>query len=481
MKGFRETRSILEKECGVKTPAHHLATSRLVQYLKDAMRDTDSVYDLMMGGTVQDSQALDDHLSSLGLLENEGDTEDVNIWDEPQENILFSQDNGEVRAGSLNKLVERLTMDTKMIDSFLMTYKSFTNASTLLEKLIQRFNVPASQDVEEGSAMVIQLSVIDVMTKWMDKYPDDFDEPLRLQMKHFIDFVATTSSTSIAKKIQVSFSKLENNTSGSAYKPVDPEAPSLPPDFFSREWSLLDMEPKEIARQITICDWIIFSKIRPSELMNQSWSKPKLKHRSPNVLAMIKRFNVISNWVTVSILNVPTVRDRARVMAKFIHIADNLLQLNNFNSLMSILGGLNASSVSRLKYTVDEMPNNTQKLKKDLETLMSSDNNFRDYRARITAVPLDVPVLPYLGVYLTDLTFVDENSDYVGGLINYSKRILLYGIVSLIRQRQNRQYNLQPVQQIIDKLMKLTIIDDSSFFKKSLDMEPRGAPRASIK
>jgi len=215
--------------------------------------------------------------------------------------------------------------------------------------------------------------------------------------------------------------------------------------------------------------------------MNQSWSKPKLRHRSPNVLAMIKRFNVVSNWVTVSILSVPTVRDRARLMAKFIHIAENLLQLNNYNSLMSILGGLNASSVSRLKYTVEEMPNNIQKLKKDLETLMSSDNNFRDYRARMNTLPLDVPVLPYLGVYLTDLTFVDENSDFVNGLINYSKRVLLYGIVNLIRQRQDKQYNLQPVQQIITKLMQLTMVDDSGFFKKSLDMEPRGAPRASIK
>jgi len=152
-----------------------------------------------------------------------------------------------------------------------------------------------------------------------------------------------------------------------------------------------------------------------------------------------------------------------------------------FRSLMSIVGGLNHASVSRLKFTVEEMPNATQKLKKDLEALMSADNNFRDYRARLNSIPNDIPVLPYLGVYLTDLTFVDENSDYVNGFINYSKRILLYGIVSQVRQRQFKQYNIQPVQQIIDMLMQLQVYDDSSFFKKSLEMEPRGAPRASIK
>ncbi len=41
---------------------------------------------------------------------------------------------------------------------------------------------------------------------------------------------------------------------------------------------------------------------------------------------------------------------------------------------------------------------------KDLEQIMSSDSSFRAYRTRLAGS--DPPCIPYLGVYLTDLTFV---------------------------------------------------------------------------
>jgi len=304
---------------------------------------------------------------------------------------------------------------------------------------------------------------------------------LRLRIKHFLDFISTTPSAGRAKTLAAAFQKLLGAPQEKVYKPVDPPDPIVPPDFFTREWSLFDIDPEEIARQITVCDWVIYMKIRPSELLEQSWSKPKLKYRSPNVLALIKRFNIVSNWVTSSIVLTNTIKERADIMAKFVQIADKLFALNNFNAVMSILGGLNASSVSRLKFTVSEMSRDMQRVKKELETMMSSDNNFRDYRARLGSISTDTPMIPYLGVYLTDLTFVDENSDYVNGLINFSKRVLVYNIINQIRQRQTRPYRIQPVQQIIDKLMQLTLQDDSKFFSKSLELEPRGASREAIK
>jgi len=449
------------------------------------------VYDLMMGGTVQDSQALDDHLSSLGVLEKEDGTEDVNIWEEPEDNVLYSNEGGELqlRAASVNKLVEKLThhqsFDPRMIDPFLMTFRTFTSPSTLLEKLTQRFNVPQPEDDDMDSSVItssIQLHVIDVLKKWIDKYPEDFDEPLRVRVKHFLDYISTTPSAGRAKTLLTTFQKLQASTQKKiTYKPVDPPDPIIPTDFFTREWDLLDLDPEEVARQITVCEWMIYMKIRPSELMEQSWSKQKLKYRSPNVLALIRRTNVISNWVTSSIVLIDTIKERAEVMAKFVQIADRLFALNNYNALMSILGGLNASSVSRLKFTIAEMPNNIQKTKKELESIMSSDSNFREYRARLSTISSDTPMIPYLGVYLTDLTFVDENSDYVNGLVNFSKRILVYNIINQIRQRQTMPYRIQPVQQIINKILQLTVMDDSKFFKKSLELEPRGASRESIK
>jgi hypothetical protein len=59
-----------------------------------------------------------------------------------------------------------------------------------------------------------------------------------------------------------------------------------------------------------------------SELLNQSWNKPKLRHRSPNVIRMINRFNDVSHWVVTSILRVEKIRDRVRTMVKLVRVAD---------------------------------------------------------------------------------------------------------------------------------------------------------------
>jgi son of sevenless-like protein len=52
---------------------------------------------------------------------------------------------GGVRGGTLPALVERLTMhdqlDATFIDSFLMTYKSFTSTKELFQLLVERFRI----------------------------------------------------------------------------------------------------------------------------------------------------------------------------------------------------------------------------------------------------------------------------------------------------------------------------------------------------
>ena len=49
-------------------------------------------------------------------------------------------------------------------------------------------------------------------------------------------------------------------------------------------------------------------------------------------------------------------------------------------------------------------------------------NNYKRYRDRLSTIP--TPAVPYIGVFLKDLTFIcDGNPDYLrGGLINVHKR-----------------------------------------------------------
>ena len=499
VKGFKRTRIILEEEARVKMPTQKLHSSRLLTYLRTSMRDVERLYDTFVGEKEKDSRPFEECVTSMDLHEEgKENNEDVNIWEEGEGNIELNttdsvdpnvphdqQIKQTVRAGSLNKLVEKLTDDTLMFDAtyiptFMMTYQSFATPEKLMQKLCERFDVPES--VPENVRTNIQMRVCKVLKKWIETYPNDFDDRTRSRVRMLIEQGKRQGSTFVSL-VENSFNKMLSDSRKQIVSTGEPPYPILPHDFFNKQWNyrtLLDLDDEEIARQLTVMDWKSYAQIKPSELLDCAWSKPKLRYRSPHVLDMIRMFNVVSGWVVFCIVKPKTVKERSRVMAKFIGIAERLLALNNYNSLMSILSGVNSSAVSRMKYTFEELSAAQQKSLRDLLAVMSSDNNFHYYRAHISSLDDKVPKIPYLGVSLTDLTFCQENADYINGLINFSKRTLLYQIISAVLKHQFTSYTLQPVQQILFVLRTLPVFEEQKYYRKSLKREPRGFPRSSI-
>jgi son of sevenless len=60
---------------------------------------------------------------------------------------------------------------------------------------------------------------------------------------------------------------------------------------------------------------------------------------------------------------------------------------------------------------------------------MSHAHSFRNYRNHLHT--LNPPCVPYVGVYLTDLTFLEDgNPDLIEGLISWSKRAKIAEVFS---------------------------------------------------
>ena len=165
--------------------------------------------------------------------------------------------------------------------------------------------------------------------------------------------------------------------------------------IFDPNLDILSIHEEELARQICIIDFKLFSKIKPSEFLNQAWSKPKYKHRAVNILRMINRFNTVSMWVASSILKVVNIKPRAKLMAKFIRMGELLMHTyHNFNATMAILAGLNWASVHRLHWTRKELPPSSTKALEELERALSSEKSFQSYRNMLAEV--NPPAIPYL-------------------------------------------------------------------------------------
>jgi son of sevenless-like protein len=99
------------------------------------------------------------------------------------------------------------------------------------------------------------------------------------------------------------------------------------------------------------------------------------------------------------------------VFEKFVLVGDVLRKLGNFSSLMAILAGLGQSSTARLTHTKNALSADCKKILADLENLMSPQKSFSNYRNALRACK--PPAVPYLGVYLQDLTFIEDGNPEV--------------------------------------------------------------------
>lgn len=113
-----------------------------------------------------------------------------------------------------------------------------------------------------------------------------------------------------------------------------------------------------------------------------------------------------------------------------------------------------------------------------MNTLMEHVNNYANYRASLKTVKL--PALPYLGVYLRDIVFLDQgNPDYFGEnnvTINFEKLQLLGTTFCDVKKFQKIAYHYQIHEPLRDFLLRLPVLPEEMLYKHSLLCENNPGP-----
>lgn len=398
-----------------------------------------------------------------------------------------------VKAGTLEKLVERLTNehhpDMMYTNAFLLTYNSFVSPTVLLDLLLARFNAapPESDDplvkskFTESVLPVIQLRVVNVLKHWVERHPDDFrsNSDLTAQFKEKVP--KTLASSPLKKPAESLMTQLDRALKGEMERatlvnPNKPPPPILPRNMNLDTLHLLDVHPEELARSVCLVEHDMYRAIVPQELLGKAWSTRQKETRAPNVLAMIRRFNTVGLWVTSEIVTPTEPKARAITLSRFIAVADFLRGHHNFNGVMEILAGLQHPAVLRLKRTWGLLSNRMLDVWKNLLEVMDRDGNYKNYREMLKLVP--PPSLPYLGVFLSDLTFIaDGNVDMLEGgkYINFAKRAKTAAVIRDLQQYQTTMYNFERVE-FIENMLKARMAavgPENELFSTSLLREPR--------
>jgi son of sevenless-like protein len=244
----------------------------------------------------------------------------------------------------------------------------------------------------------------------------------------------------------------------------------------ARNLAFLDIDPKELARQMTLFDYQQFNKIRPWELLDNNFMK---KETSPNIAFIADRFSQISRWIASELLTTPNSKQRAKIISQFISLAQRLVELQNFHTAHNLIAALSQTVVTNLKWDVSS---STMAKYATLEELFSPLGGFRHLRPIYeSAKP---PFIPPLNLLLKDLAMIEEgnptywkppeepdpnvtvpkNYDPEVKMINVLKIQMLGKIISNLQLAQEFKFVITPVPVIQEYLRSgLFCLSDQEF------------------
>ncbi|ODV88826.1 hypothetical protein CANCADRAFT_13579, partial [Tortispora caseinolytica NRRL Y-17796] len=455
-----------------------------------------------------------------------------------QQELLFDNKK-RVRAGTPAALVENLTRhdhyDPDFNSSFLLTFRVFMSDIELFELLTERFAIQPPEgltptDFGEWVAKKqkpVRLRTFNALKTWLESYfyenifldqhgnsePTEF---MRMRTQEFLKSALTfgnqlllqgfATPTTVQNLIEIINKRLDGTTGTlkAFIRTQDNPPPSIISSdvlklIISRKIVITDINPEELARQFALRNYRLLAAVEPPELMQKAWSLKPNKDgtirlnslgipisQAPHVRRIIKYSNLLTNWLTFLILEQTDVRRRAGVLRYLIVFAEAAYEIHDFSTLMNILSALYGSSIYRLRKTWNQVGSKYCLTIEKLHRLMSPSKNFAQYRKLLHN--LSLPSIPFMGVYLTDLTFIEDGNPDVIEMedpskgkqvkyINFAKHQKIAEIIREIQQFQANPYEFRPLKEIQHWLdsrrQSVENLNVEQLYEMSLEREPR--------
>lgn len=147
--------------------------------------------------------------------------------------------------------------------------------------------------------------------------------------------------------------------------------------------------------------------------------------------------------------------------------------MGNFNGVFQMVSAFHSSAVHRLQNTMNNLPSRHLSMFRKSVQFISNKENYKSHRQ---ALAKDFsPKIPYLGMYLTDITFIDEgNPTLVDGSVNINKLKILGKTLVELNSFRSQKYTFTPHYKIQKYLLTKPVeLDDNQWFDLSRYIEPK--------
>ncbi|KAM9851979.1 ral guanine nucleotide dissociation stimulator-like 2 isoform 3-T3 [Aulostomus maculatus] len=377
-----------------------------------------------------------------------------------------------VKAGTEEKLVLHLLHsfslgDSSFITIFLSTYRSFTSTERVLDILTDRLEDPPGDGERSQTRQSFNKAVSTVFSAWLSEYPEDFRglrEPSRLLRLAPLLPQDSPSATDLRAGLLRIAEELSEKALLADTRQDHKSSASPPPDAAKFEpTNILGFRAGVVAEQLTRIETELFVRLVPYHCLGSLWSQRDKKGREGvcwSVRATVRQFNKLANAVLASCLWPTKLRSqqRARLLEKWISVAEECRARKNFSSLYAIVSALQSNPIHRLRRTWQDTDREVMRKYEELSEIFSDKDNYSQSRELLKEegtskyANLDNRLnhkhpnrtsaqgtVPYLGIFLTDLTMLDTAvKDMLdNGYINFDKRRREFEVLAQIRLLQS--------------------------------------------
>ncbi|KAJ6167054.1 hypothetical protein N7470_002501 [Penicillium chermesinum] len=251
---------------------------------------------------------------------------------------------------------------------------------------------------------------------------------------------------------------------------------------------VLACESQVLAQQLTLIEMAALSEVDWRDLVEMKWSNASQTIRSwvqflyvedrKGIDLVVGRFNLMVKWVCSEIVLTSDLHERARTLIKFIHTAVHARRISNYATMLQIAIALSSSDCTRLHRTWELVPAEDKRLFKDMECLIQPVRNFHDLRVEMETANLQEGCIPFIGLYVHDLTYNAQKPAQVIGnegslLVNFERYRTAARIVkSLLRLIDaSTKYRFEPVQGIIERCLWVASLSEDEIQARSRQLE----------
>eukprot|EP00118_Oscarella_pearsei_P004571 m.19792 g.19792 ORF g.19792 m.19792 type:complete len:673 (+) comp27907_c0_seq1:228-2246(+) len=372
--------------------------------------------------------------------------------------------------------------NVKLPRVLLVMHKWYVPTEKLVTIFANQYRDAGAETMEAKRQRAEKASIAALVRYWTDEFPEhfEFNLPAKKALEDLEEMVKSDGFRE--RRFNSRSSSFGSTGSSNTLFPPGSPGPFTKKSRGRTSFAFQNINAEDLAEQLTMIDVEVFKQIPFEEWA--SYGKHAKPVDCPKLQEAVSLFNGISRWIQARVLSERTPSERAKSMSHFIAVAQHLRNLDNFNTLVAVVGGLNSSALSRLKQTRQELSKNDKKLLKSLQDDVSSDGNYSHYRKELSSLSPYKFAFPVIGIILKDLvaihaSFKDRNES---GHINVHKLTQLYQQFEHIKKYQNLNPRFLGVPELLN-ILRVSLqprFAEEELYELSLMREARSARSSSV-